>query len=121
MPDATPAILGTVIVGARSFAFAFNGSAGAAVNKAVAKGSYVLRADYPFWIKNALTSGLTDVAVPGTSQPAVGSENSTVFVGAETDYPLDVPADAMSISILGGTTTGGTLRVSGPYQTSVNR
>ncbi len=112
MSQPSPSVAGSNIQGARSFAFAFNSSAGAAVNKAIGQGGYYLCCDVACWIKCAPTSGLADVAVPGTTQPA--SAIPIVYVPALSAVPLDVVGDSMSISILGATTTAGTMQVSGP-------
>ena len=118
MSQASPAVAGSSIIGARSFAFAFNGSGGAAVAKAIGQGGYYLVADVAFWVKLGLTAATPVVAVPGTTQPAAGSENDTAYVPALTPYPLDVTGAAMSMSVLGATTTAGTLQVSGPMSFS---
>lgn len=112
----SPAIAGANVTAAASFSFAFNGSGGAATAKALMLGGYILQADQDVLIKVAPTSGLVAVQALPASQGAVGDAagGRTIRVRAGTDYPLDVPADNMSISVLGFTTTAGTLTVNGP-------
>jgi hypothetical protein len=121
MSTASPAVAGANIQGARSFAFAFNGSGGASVPKAIDYGGYVLCADADFWIKSALTSTTPVAAVPGNTQPAAGSENATIYVPAGTPFALDIIASGMSIAVLGNSATGGTMKVSGPFAFSTVR
>ena len=121
MPEASPAILGDKIVGARSFKFAFNGSAGASVPKAVIAGSYAIVSSVDVWLTMGLTAASPTAAVPGATQPAAGAENNAMFLPANQQVGLTVPGDLYSIAVLGDGTSGGNLYVSGPFECSTMR
>lgn len=107
-----PAIRGSAFGLARSFAIAYTTSA-MANSVAIAAGDYYIEATTDCWAMafgSANTSKIS--AVPGPSQPAVGSENKAFFCPAGQMVGLSLTADTYISAI--APTTGGTLNITGP-------
>lgn len=108
----SPSISGASYGNARSFAIVYTTSA-MANSVAIAAASYNITATTDCWVRAFGTANTTKIsAVPGSTQPAVGSENQAVFCPAGTLVALDLPSDTFISAI--AVTTGGTLNITGP-------
>lgn len=116
----TTAVDGTNFGQAGSFAFAFNGSAGASVAKALVVGSYYLLASADVIVTYGVTAGSPAAAALPATQPAAGSPNRSFVVPANVPFAFDLDLASASIAALGYTAAGGTLAVVGPIGRSVN-
>jgi hypothetical protein len=107
MQKVSPSVAGANYDGARPFAFAFNGSAGAVVSKTVVRGAYALHATVDCYVR---WDG-DDAAAFASSQPSTSLKQRRLFAGQEiaVDFTSDV-----TMTVLGATTDAGTLTVQGP-------
>lgn len=110
----SPAVDGSNYAQSRPLSFAFNGSGGASVGKALAAGSYYFVAETAgAWC--VVGSGAQTAVVPQTTQQAATHASARHFycpVGVAV--PVDIEGDSWQMAALGATTTAGTLHISGP-------
>lgn len=109
----SPAILGTSLARCRSFKPAIPASGSGSALASIAQGGYWLVASVDSWFKVTI-AGDSVAAVPGTTQPAAGSQNRLTFLPANTAVPVDVDFDTAQFSVVSDSASTGNLYVTGP-------